>query len=103
MTELNSIEEFDKFISENENVVVDFWAQWCGPCRMLLPLLEKVQAETNKVVFAKVNIDDNQDITERYQITSIPYLIRFVNGKQEKVNVGILSQPKLEEFSGINE
>lgn len=103
MKEINSMEEFDTFVSENETAVVDFWAQWCGPCKMMLPLLESVQAETNKVAFAKVNIDDNQDITERFGITSIPYLIKFTGGKQDNINVGITSRPALEKFCGINE
>jgi len=103
MKEINSMEEFDNFINENENAVVDFWAQWCGPCRYLLPLLESIQSETNKVALAKVNIDDNPDITERFKITSIPYLIKFVNGKQDKVNIGNTTKPKLEQFCGISE
>ena len=103
MKEINSMEEFDNFIKENDNAVVDFWAQWCGPCRMMLPLLENIQAETNKVAFAKVNIDDNQDITERFGITSIPYLIKFTGGKQDNINVGATSRSTLEKFCGINE
>lgn len=100
MKEINSIEEFDTFIKENDNVVIDFWAQWCGPCRMMLPFLESIQAETNKVAFAKVNIEDNQELTERYSITSIPYLMRFENGKQTNVQVGMTTKAKLEEFAG---
>lgn len=103
MKEINSMEEFDSFIKENDNAVVDFWAQWCGPCRMMLPLLESVQAETNKVAFAKVNIDDNQDITERFGITSIPYLIKFTGGKQDNILIGGTSRAKIQEFCGINE
>ena len=103
MKEINSMEEFDNFIKENDNAVVDFWAQWCGPCRMMLPLLESVQAETNKVAFAKVNIDENQDITERFSITSIPYLIKFSGGKQDDILIGGTSRAKVEQFCGINE
>jgi len=103
MKEINSVEEFEAFIKENDNVVIDFWAQWCGPCRQLIPLLEKIQTETNKVAFAKVNIDDNEELTERFRINSIPYLIRFENGKQTNVQAGMTSKSILEQFAGISE
>lgn len=95
------MEEFDSFINNNEDVVVDFWAPWCGPCRSMLPLVESVQADTNKVSFAKVNIDENQDITERFKITSIPYFMKFKNGKQDNVYIGMTSKAKFQEFCGI--
>ncbi len=74
-------------------VLVDFWAEWCGPCRMLAPILEEVAAEQEgKAIIAKVNIDEEMDLAARFGIASIPTMLVFKNGQLVKRTVGL--QPK---------
>ncbi len=77
-------------------VLVDFWAEWCGPCKMLNPVLETLAAEQgDKAVIAKVNVDDAPELAERYGITAIPTLIVFKNGEPVKTLRGVQSKAVL--------
>jgi thioredoxin 1 len=69
-------------------VVVDFWAPWCGPCKAVTPVLEQLAAETEKVEFVKLNIDDNPAVASRYDVLSIPTVILFDGGKPQETLVG---------------
>jgi thioredoxin 1 len=70
-------------------VLVDFWAEWCGPCRMIAPALEEIASELgNKVTIAKLNIDDNPDAPARYGVRGIPTMILFRNGAPQATKVG---------------
>ena len=69
---------FDEAISASDKpVLVDFWAEWCGPCKMIAPILEEIAAEEDAIQIAKVNVDDSPDLARRYEIMSIPALIGF--------------------------
>ena len=74
-------QEFENVIAQNDVVFVDFFANWCGPCKMLAPVLEEVAQELPKVTFAKVDVDQDPSLAGRYGIQSIPHLILFKDGQ----------------------
>jgi len=86
-------EDFNEIIKDK--VLVDFYATWCGPCRMLAPLLEKVSSDI-KVV--KVDVDRYPELARQCGVMSMPTLIIFENGKEIKKNIGFIPEPKLREF-----
>ena len=89
-------EEFEDSILKNSGVcLVDFWAEWCGPCKQISPILEEIASEENNdVTIAKINIDENPRIATDYGIRSIPTMLLFVNGELKGTKVG--AQPKQE-------
>ena len=93
---------FDENVKSSDvPVLVDFWAEWCGPCKMITPVLEEIAAEhAGKVRIAKLNIDDNLDVPRRFEVQSIPTLILFKDGEAQRRIIG--AKPKgalLEEIS----
>nr|2YNX_A Chain A, LACA THIOREDOXIN [synthetic construct]2YNX_B Chain B, LACA THIOREDOXIN [synthetic construct] len=92
-------ENFDEVIKKNNKVVVvDFWAEWCGPCRMIAPIIEELAKEyAGKVVFGKLNVDENPEIAAKYGIMSIPTLLFFKNGKVVDQLVGAMPKEALKE------
>ena len=86
-------------LKSTEPVVVDFWAEWCGPCRMIAPALEEIAGTMNgKVKIVKLNIDENPRTTEKYGIMSIPTLMIFKNGELASRQVGAAPKQKLEQW-----
>ena len=84
---------FEQAISGDKAVIVDFWAEWCGPCKMVEPILEEIAGEySDKLVLAKLNIDDNPQSAANYGVMSIPTMIVFKNGQKAKTIVG--ARPK---------
>jgi thioredoxin 1 len=80
-------------------VLVDYWAEWCGPCRMIAPILEEVAAEyAGRLVVAKLNVDENQQTPGKYGIRGIPTLMLFKNGNVEATKVGAVSKSQLTAF-----
>jgi thioredoxin 1 len=88
---------FDDFIKTDLPVVVDFWADWCMPCRIMSPVMEELAKEyTGKALFGNVNVDENQQIAGRYGIMSIPHFLIFKNGTVVEKIVGAVGRGPLE-------
>jgi len=91
MAKIATNTSFDGLLESDKLVIVDFWAVWCGPCRMLSPLLDEVEEEmADKITVVKVNVDDADEIAMRYRIMSIPTLLFFKNGQIVDKTVGAM-------------
>ncbi len=102
ITNLTDANFEDEVINSDQPVLVDYWAEWCGPCKALTPVLEEVAPEfAGKVKIAKMNIDDNPSTPVKYGIRSIPTLMMFKNGSVENTKLGSMSKAELSDF--INE
>ena len=87
--------EFDEKINVNKKVIVDCYADWCGPCRMLGPVIEEVASELNNCDFYKLNVDENNEIPRRYGIMSIPTILIFDSGELKEQLVGFRNKEEL--------
>lgn len=95
MTELSSA-SFKEAINGEQPVIVDFWADWCMPCRILAPVLEAISDELDgKAAFCKLNIDDNNAVAQEYNVTAIPTVVIFKNGKELERLVGVTPKENL--------
>ena len=93
----------DEVLKSEIPVLLDFWAEWCGPCKVLGPVIDEVSKEyEGKIKFAKLNIDENPSHTQEYGIRGIPTLILFKNGNKQDTSVGILSKTELSSFIDKN-
>lgn len=94
-------ENFDSEVASAQGkVLVDFWASWCGPCRMLSPIVDQVAGERTDVKVGKVNVDEQPKLAEKFQIMSIPTLLVFENGKVTNQSVGLVPKEQVEALLG---
>ena len=94
---------YEELINSGQPVVIDFWAEWCGPCRMIAPIIEELADEYNgRVLIGKVNVDENPDVCEKFAIRNIPTVLFFNGGQLADKHVGAASKKSFEEkISGI--
>ena len=101
--QINDSDFEDQVLKSAMPVLVDFWAEWCGPCKMIAPILETVAVEyAGKLTVAKLNIDNNPDTPQRYGVRGIPTLILFKDGEVHATKVGALAQSQLVAFIDAN-
>lgn len=95
LTEKNFEQEV---LKSNKPVLIDFWASWCGPCRMLSPMVDELAEEHSEFKFCKVNVDEEENLAKNFGIMSIPTLIVFKNGEQKAKNIGAIPKDAILEL-----
>jgi thioredoxin 1 len=89
----------EQVLNSSSPVLVDYWAEWCGPCKMIAPILEEISDEyKDKLIIAKLNIDDNKETPQKYAVRGIPTLMIFKDGEVAGTKVGALSKSQLSTF-----
>ena len=103
MTTNVTTETFEQeVIQSGGKVIVDFWAEWCGPCHAVAPVLDRI-AEEHELKLVKVNIDEQQDLAQRYGVASIPFMVLFEDGQPKASAVGAMPKGSLEKALGLAE
>ncbi len=88
-----------KAATDNKITVIDFWASWCGPCKIMDPIFEELEQEfAGKINFGKLNVEDNQDLAEQFKVMSIPSLVVFKNGEAKEKVSGLYPKDKLANY-----
>lgn len=85
-------------LKADKPVLVDFWAEWCGPCQMMGPIVDEVAEERDDIIIGKLNVDTQPEIALRYNVMSIPTLILFENGEEAQKSIGLISKEELLEL-----
>lgn len=93
---------FEKEVKNTENVLVDFYATWCPPCKALAPIVEEIEKENADIKFLKINVDDEQELAIEYGIMSVPTLVFIKNGEPVDKSVGLISKKELQTFLNKN-
>lgn len=91
-------ENYETLVSSQQKVLIDLWASWCGPCKMMHPVFEQLAAEHPDIVFARVNVDEEPDICEKLDVLSIPTFVYFKNGTLCDRKIGAMPKDELEEI-----
>ena len=92
---------FDAIVNQNEKpVLLDFWAPWCGPCKMIAPLVEEIAEERGDIIVGKINVDDEMELARKFRIVSIPTLIVMKQGKEAAKLVGYRPKADIEKLLG---
>lgn len=94
--------QFEELLQSGKTLVCDFWASWCGPCRMLAPVMEEVSNCFADAEFIKVNVDENEELAARYNVMSIPFVAIFEAGDLKARSVGYLPEEEMKEFLNEN-
>ena len=102
MADAVKTDDFEKEVLQSDKpVLVDFWAEWCGPCHAIAPVLDQIAEERSELKVVKLNIDEEPSIAQRYGVMSIPTLILFRDGEPQAAAVGAMPKPMLEERLGL--
>lgn len=95
---VGNAENFEELISSDKITIVDFWAEWCGPCRTQLPILESFANKNEDTQVVKINVDENSELAQKYGVRSIPTIIYFKSGKIQHKTVGVQQESQLDEI-----
>ena len=92
---VNSQNFEEEVIKSEKPVLIDFYADWCGPCKMLSPIIDEIAEENSEIKVVKVNVDDSQDLAMKYQVMSIPTLVVIKNGEEVNRSVGLIDKAQV--------
>ena len=99
MAEILNDTNFEQFIKDNKNVMVDFFAEWCGPCKMLGPIIDEIAEESQDkdVKIVKINVEESPQTAQKFEVMSIPTIIYFKNGEVKETTMGLMPKDQLNE------
>ena len=94
---INALDQLDALIQSEQKVIIDFYATWCGPCKMIAPFFEELAAKYPAIKFVKVDVDQGMEIAQAYRISSVPSIVIFKDGHQQEMLTGFMPKAVLEE------
>ena len=100
MIEVNKDNFNKEVLQSDKRVLVDFNAEWCGPCKMMKPVLEEISQSKNEIKIVSINVDDEDELASKYNVSSIPCLVLIENGKEINRSIGLISRSELDSFIG---